>query len=48
MLFAPCRSKELGMSYEDSRAHCQQLNSIHPWVGSAVEVTTLERTVKEG
>ena len=48
MLFAPGRSKELGMSYEDSRTHCQQLNSIHPWVGSAVEVTALQRTVKEG
>ena len=48
MLFAPGQSKDLGMSYEDSRAHCQQLNGIHPWVGSAVEVTTLQRTVKEG
>ena len=48
MLFAPGRSKELGMSYEDSRTHCQQLNGIHPWVGSAVEVTALQRTVKEG
>ena len=38
MLFAPGRSKDLGMSYEDARAHCQQLNGIHPWVGSAVEV----------
>ena len=36
------------MSYEDSRTHCQQLNGIHPWVGSAVEVTTLQRMVKEG
>ena len=36
------------MSYEDSRTHCQQLNSIHPWVGSAMEVTALQRTVKEG
>ena len=36
------------MSYEDSKAHCQQLNSIHPWVGSAVEVTALQRMVKEG
>ena len=48
MLFAPGWSKDLGMSYEDSRAHCQQLNGIHPWVGSAIEVTTLQRTVKEG
>ena len=48
MLFAPGQSKDLGMSYEDSRAHCQQLNSIHPWIGSAVEVTALQRTVKEG
>ena len=48
MLFAPGRSKELGMSYEDSRAHCQQFNGIHPWVGSAMEVTTLQRMVKEG
>ena len=36
------------MSYEDSRTHCQQLNGIHPWVGSAMEVTALQRTVKEG
>ena len=36
------------MSYEDSRTHCQQLNGIHPWVGSAVEVTALQRMVKEG
>ena len=36
------------MSYEDSRAHCQKLNGINPWVGSAMEVTTLQRTVKEG
>ena len=36
------------MSNEDSRAPCQQLNGIHPWVGSAVEVTALQRTVKEG
>ena len=48
MLFARGRSKDLGMSYEDSRAHCQQLNSIHPWVGSAVEVTALQRMLKEG
>ena len=48
MLFAPGRSKDLGMSYEDSRAHCQKLNGIHPWFGSAMEVTTLERMVKEG
>ena len=48
ILFAPGRSKELGMSYEDSRAHCQQLNGIHPWVGSAMEVTALQRMVKEG
>ena len=36
------------MSYEDSRTHCEQLNGIHPWVGSAMEVTALQRTVKEG
>ena len=48
MLFTPGQSKDLGMSYEDSRVHCQQLNGIHPWVGSAVEVTALQRTVKEG
>ena len=48
MLFAPGQSKELGMSYEDSRTHCQQLNSIYPWVGSAVEVNALQRMVKEG
>ena len=36
------------MFYKDSRAHYQQLNCIHPWVGSAMEVTALQRTVKEG
>ena len=48
MLFAPGRSKELGMSYQDSRVHCEQLNGIHPWVGSALEVTALQRMAKEG
>ena len=48
MLFTLGRTKDLGISYEDSRTHCQQLNGIHPWVGSAVEVTTLQRMVKEG
>ena len=48
MLFAPGCSKDLGMSYENSKAHCQSLNSIHPWVGSAMEVTTLQRMVKDG
>ena len=48
MFFAPGRSKDLGMSYKDSRAHCQQLNGINPWVGSAVEVTALQGMVKEG
>ena len=48
MLFAPERSKDLGMSYEDSRTHCQQLNGIQPWDGSAVEVIALQRMVKEG
>ena len=48
MLFAPGRSKELGMSYEDSRTHCQRLNGMYPWVGSVVEVTNLQRMVKEG
>ena len=48
MLFALGRSKDLGMSYEDSKAHCQQLNGTHPWVGSAIEVIALQRMVKEG
>ena len=48
MLFTPGQSKELGMSYEDSRTHCQQLNGIHCLVGSAMEVTALQRMVKEG
>ena len=30
MFFTPGRSKELGMSYEDSRANCQQLNGSTP------------------
>ena len=48
MLFALGRSKDLGTSYKDSKVHCQSLNGIHPWVGSAVKVTTLQRMVKEG
>ena len=48
MLFDPGQSKDLGMPYEDARAYCQKLNGIHPWVGSAVEVPALLRTVKEG
>ena len=48
MLFTPGQSKDLGMSYEDSKAYCQLLNGIHNWVGSALEVTALQRTVKEG
>ena len=47
-LFTPGRSKDLGMSYKDSRAHWQQLNGIHLWVGSAMEVTALQRMMKEG
>ena len=48
MLFALGCSKDLGMSYEDSKVHCQSPDSIYPWVGSAVEVTGLQRMVKEG
>ena len=48
MLFAPGHSKDLGMSYENSKAHCQSLNGNHPWVSSAMEVTILQRRVKEG
>ena len=48
MIFTPGHSKDLGMSYEDSFAYCQSLNGIHPWVGSAEEVTNRQRTVKEG
>ena len=46
MLFVLGRSKDLGMSYENAKVHCQSLNSIHPWVSSAVEVTALQRMVK--
>ena len=48
MIFAPGHSKDFGMSYEDSLAYCQSLNGIDPCIASAVEVTVLQRMVKEG
>ena len=48
MLFMPGQSKDLGMSYEDSVVYCHSLNAVHPWVGSAIELTALQRMAKEG
>ena len=48
MIFAPGRSNGLGMSFDDSIKYCHILSGIHKWVGLAVQVTTLQRTVKEG
>ena len=48
MIFAPGCSKDLGVSYDESQACCQALSGIHPWISSSVQVTALQRTVKEG
>ena len=48
MIFAPGRSNGLGMSFDDSIKYCHTLSGVHKWVGQAVQVTALQRTVKEG
>ena len=48
VIFAPGRSNGLGMSFDDSVKYCHILSGIHKWVGQAVQVTALQRTVKEG
>ena len=48
VIFAPGRSNGLGMSFDDSIKYCHILSGVHKWVGQAVQVTALQRTVKEG
>ena len=47
VIFAPGRSNGLGMSFDDSNRYCHTLSGMHTWVGLAVQVTALQRTVKE-
>ena len=48
VIFAPGRSNGLGMSFDDSNRYCHTLSGMHTWVGQAIQVTALQRTVKEG
>ena len=48
VIFAPGRSNGLGMSFDDSIKYCHTLSGMHKWVGQAVQVTALQRTMKEG
>ena len=48
VIFAPGRSNGLGMSFDDSIKYCNTLSGVHKWVGQAVQVTALQRMVKEG
>ena len=36
------------MSFDDSIQYCHTLSGMHTWVGTAIQVTALQRTVKEG
>ena len=48
VIFAPGRSNGLGMNFDDSIKYCHALSGMHTWVGIAVQVTALQRTVKKG
>ena len=48
VIFAPGRSSGLGMNFDDSIRYCHALSGMHTWVGTAIQVTALQRTVKEG
>ena len=48
MIFAPGRSNGLGMNFDDSIRYCHTLSGLHTWVGTAIQVTALQCTVKEG
>ena len=48
VIFAPGRSNGLGMSFDDSIKYCHTLSGMHKWEGQVVQVTALQRTVKEG
>ena len=48
MIFAPGCSNGLGMGFNDSIKYCHALSGLHTWVGTAVQVTALQLTVKEG
>ena len=48
VIFAPGCLNGLGMSFDDSIRYCHALTGLNTWVGTAVQVTALQRTVKEG
>ena len=48
LIFTPGCSKDLGMSFDNSLANCHTLTSVYQWVGSSVQVTALQKMVKEG
>ena len=41
-------SNGLGMNFDDSIRYCYAISSLHMWVGTAIQVTALQCTVKEG
>ena len=48
VIFAPGHANGLGMSFDDSIKYCHTLSGLHTWVGTTIQVTALQRTVKEG
>ena len=48
VIFTPGHSNGLGMSFDDSIKYCHTLSGLHMWVGTAIQVTALQHTVKEG
>ena len=48
VIFTPGCVNGLGMSFDDSLKYCHTLSGLHTWVGTAIQVTALQRTVKEG
>ena len=48
VIFVPGHLNGLGMSFDDSIRYCHTLTGLSTWVGTAIQVTALQRTVKEG
>ena len=48
VIFAPGRLNGIGMTFGDSIRYCHTLSGMRMWVGIAIQVTTLQQTVKEG
>ena len=48
VIVTPGHLNGLGMNFDDSIKYCHTLSGIHMWVGITVQVTALQRTVKEG